>query len=101
MPFSPPPPGALDAPAARRNAPHLLPVLLAELGPGGTVLEVGAGTGQHATLFAGALHPRLWLPTETDNIRLESVRAWRGSLPPQAPRPLSPRRLDVAAVPGE
>lgn len=67
------PAGALDAPAARRNAAPLLAVLRASLPAAGTVLEVGSGTGQHAAAFAMALAPRLWLPTELDDDRRSSV----------------------------
>ncbi|MDF1792610.1 MAG: DUF938 domain-containing protein [Thalassobaculaceae bacterium] len=91
-----PPPGALDAPAARRNAGPLLAVLLAELPADGTILEIGAGTGQHAAAFAQALLPRRWLPTEMDAERRDSIRAWMTLLAPDGARPLPPRALDAA-----
>ncbi|MCR9072173.1 MAG: class I SAM-dependent methyltransferase [Alphaproteobacteria bacterium] len=91
------PPGALDAPAARRNAIALLRVLETELPATGTVVEIGAGTGQHAAAFAPAMHPRHWLPTETDPERLDSIAAWAALLPAESPRPLPGRRLDAAA----
>ena len=95
-----PPPGAMDAPAARRNARALLAVLHDELPATGTVLEIGAGTGHHAAAFAGDLHPRRWLPTETTEARLHSIAAWTSSLPPDGPRPMEPRHLD-ASLPAE
>lgn len=91
-----PPPGAMDAPAARRNARPLLTVLEQELPATGTVLEIGSGTGHHATAFARELHPRRWLPTETTQARLDSIAAWRSLLPADGPRPLVPRPLDAA-----
>lgn len=97
---APTPVGASDAPAARRNAAPLLQVLLVELPARGTILEIGSGTGQHAAAFAAALHPRLWLPTESERSRLGSIRAWTGALPDRAPRPGPPRVLD-AATPAE
>ncbi len=94
-----PPAGGMDAPAARRNAAPLRTVLSAEIaGVGGPILEVGSGTGQHAVAFAAALAPRVWLPTETDTARMDSIRAWRALSPdgPASARPLPPRRLDAA-----
>lgn len=98
----PPPPGAMDAPAARRNAAPLLRVLLAELPPDGTVLEIGSGTGQHALVFANALKPRLWQPTEMDPLRRDSIRAWASpavALPADAlpAVALPPRALDASS----
>ncbi len=94
------PDDALDAPAARRNAGPLLAVLLRELPADGTVLEVGAGTGQHAAAFGPALSPRRWLPTDAFPERLASITAWSRSLPDTAPRPLPPRVLDASEPPG-
>ena len=90
-----PPPGALEAPAARRNADPLLRVLTREVPGAGTVLEVGSGSGLHAAAFAHTLHPGRWQPTETDTPRIESIRAWRDALPPDVPRPMEPRTLDA------
>lgn len=94
---APAPPGALDAPAARRNAEALLQVLLTELPASGTIVEIGSGTGQHAAAFAPALHPRCWQPTETDRERLDSIASWAAMLPADGPRPDPARRLDAAA----
>ncbi|WP_245565635.1 DUF938 domain-containing protein [Thalassobaculum salexigens] len=91
------PDGAMDAPAARRNARPLLAILQAELPPTGTVLEIGSGTGHHAAAFIQALHPRRWLPTETTRERRDSIAAWTAVLPPPAPRPMAPRALDASA----
>lgn len=90
-----PPPGAMDAPAARRNARPLLAVLQQELPANGTVLEIGSGTGHHAAAFARDLFPRRWLPTETTQARLDSIAAWASFLPSDGPRPLPPRHLDA------
>ncbi len=46
---------ALFAPATARNGGAILEVLQAVLPPGGTVLEVASGTGEHAVRFAAAL----------------------------------------------
>lgn len=91
------PPGAGDAPAARRNAGPLLAVLREVLPPDGTVLEIGAGTGQHAVAFAAALAPRRWLPTDPRPTLLASLPLWAALLPQGTPQPLPPRLLDAAA----
>ncbi len=94
------PTGAMDAPAARRNARPLLEVLRQELPATGTVLEVGSGTGHHAAAFARELHPLRWLPTENSQERRDSIAAWSAFLPADGPRPLAPLALD-ASLPAE
>ncbi|GHD63110.1 hypothetical protein GCM10017083_52780 [Thalassobaculum fulvum] len=93
----PAPPAAGDAPAARRNAGPLLAVLRRVLPQSGTVLEIGSGSGQHATAFAAALAPLRWLPTDPRPALAGSLQAWAALLPPAAARPLPPRLLDAAA----
>lgn len=93
----PAPPGAGDAPAARRNAGPLLAVLRRVLPDAGTVLEVGSGTGQHAVALAAALAPRRWLPSDPRPTLAGSLAAWASLLPETAARPLPPRILDAAA----
>ena len=94
----PAPPDAEEAPSARRNAGPLLAVLRGILPSAGTVLEGGAGTGQHAAAFAAALAPLRWLPTDPQASRIASVPLWANALRPQAARPLPARVLDAAAV---
>lgn len=94
----PAPAGALDAPAARRNAAPLLSVLRAVLPTEGTVLEVGSGTGQHASAFAMALAPLRWLPTEVDEERRRSTALW-AELVAENTRSLAARALDATAPP--
>lgn len=45
--------------------------------PPATVLEVGAGTGQHAVYFAGRMPSIMWIPSETDEAMIDSIAAWR------------------------
>lgn len=52
------------APAAERNAAPILEALRGRLPAGGRVLEIGAGTGQHAVAFTAALPGLRWLPTD-------------------------------------
>ena len=64
------------APAAERNRNPILEVLREVLPETGLVLEIGSGTGQHVAHFAQALTGLEWQPTEYDETRLESIRAW-------------------------
>ena len=48
------PQGALASPAAARNAEAIRAVLAAHLPATGRVLEIAAGSGQHAVAFATA-----------------------------------------------
>jgi SAM-dependent methyltransferase len=84
-----------DAPATRRNAAAILEVLREILPETGTILEIGSGTGQHASAFAPALAPRLWLPSDPDPGQRASIAAWIADMDP--PRPLPPRAIDAAA----
>lgn len=86
--------GRLYSPSCARNAPYILEVLKRVLPPDGTVLEVAAGTGEHAVAFAPELGPRHWLPTDPEDDRLASIRAWREAKP--APNLLAPVRLDAS-----
>lgn len=84
-----------DAPATRRNAAAILEVLRETLPETGTILEIGSGTGQHASAFAPALAPRFWLPSDPDPGQRASIAAWIADMDP--PRPLPPRAIDAAA----
>jgi SAM-dependent methyltransferase len=66
----------LTAAAAERNKEAILEVLQRVLPPGGLVLEIGSGTGQHVAHFARALPELEWLPSDPDPDHLESIRAW-------------------------
>lgn len=67
----------LDAPATHRNREPILAVLQQFLPTAGEVVEVAAGTGQHAAFFASRL-PRLrWQPTDPDARSRASIDAWR------------------------
>lgn len=50
--------------AAERNREPILKVLRAWLPKSGRLLEIGSGTGQHATFFASALPLWQWQPSE-------------------------------------
>jgi Protein of unknown function (DUF938) len=55
----------------------LLAVLAKELRAPATVLEVGAGTGQHAAYFAANMPSIMWIPSEVDSNLVDSIAAWR------------------------
>jgi len=87
------PDGARSSPAAARNAPVILEVLKAALPARGEVLEIAAGTGQHAAAFAAALPGLTWRPTDVSEEALASISAWRANGPKNL---AAPERLDVA-----
>ncbi|MFW5634643.1 MAG: DUF938 domain-containing protein, partial [Erythrobacter sp.] len=52
------------APATLRNREPIAAVLAGELPETGRVLEVAAGTGEHAVFFAGRFPALEWLPSD-------------------------------------
>jgi SAM-dependent methyltransferase len=83
------------APATERNRVPILEVLQRVLPSTGTVLEVAAGTGQHAVFFAPRLTPRKWLPTDPNPILRDSIKAWCQHYPSDNLYP--PLDLDVCS----
>lgn len=74
------------APAAERNAPHILAVIAPALAGARRLLEIGSGTGQHAVRFAEALPHLIWQTSDRAE-QLPAIRAWlkeasRPNLPP-------------------
>jgi len=63
------------APACERNSEPILAVLREVLADYRAVIEIGAGTGQHAVHFARAMPWLTWLPTDQPGA-LGSIRAW-------------------------
>ncbi len=85
------------SPAVARNREPILHVLEATLPTTGRVLEVGAGSGEHAVFFAERFPGLIWQPTDADMGAIQSIQAWRkaeGSDNLLAPRPLDTRELD-------
>lgn len=83
------------APATARNRDAILNVLSRILPKSGRVLELSAGTGEHAVFFAGALPHLIWQPSDIDIRALRSIAAYReaaslGNLQP-------PLTIDAAA----
>lgn len=65
------------APATERNREPIREVLARFVPKGARVLEIAAGTGQHAAYLAPRLEVRAWLPTDGDPTALASIDAWR------------------------
>ncbi len=65
-----------DYPATSRNREPILEVLRRFLPTDGRVVEVAAGTGQHAVYFAEQLPGLTWQPTDLDPELRASVDAW-------------------------
>ncbi|WP_395945859.1 DUF938 domain-containing protein [Brevundimonas sp.] len=80
-PITATPEGALSSPAARRNADPILTVLRAHLPARGRVLELAAGSGEHAVAFATALPDLKWTPSDPSIEARTSIEAWRRTGP--------------------
>jgi SAM-dependent methyltransferase len=89
------PGAALSSPAVARNRDPILAVLRRYLPGRGTVLEIAAGTGEHAAYFAPRLPHLTWQPTDIDPDALASIEAHRAAA--NAPNLQSPIVLDVTA----
>ena len=63
------------APATSRNRDAILAVMVEHLPAEGLVLEVAAGTGEHAAFLSPRLGNRDWQPTDADPTRLASIDA--------------------------
>lgn len=87
------PDGALSSPAAQRNAGAILEVLRAHLPARGRVLEIAAGSGEHALAFASALPGLEWIPSDPSLEARASISAWGRDGPSNLRPPLA---LDAA-----
>ncbi|WP_296718186.1 DUF938 domain-containing protein [Erythrobacter sp.] len=65
------------APATLRNREPIAAVLERELPASGTVLEIAAGTGEHAVFFATRFPALQWQPTDPSPEALASIAAYR------------------------
>ncbi len=65
------------APATLRNREPIAAVLAQELPARGTVLEIAAGTGEHAVFFAEHFAALRWQPTDPSPEALASIAAYR------------------------
>ena len=101
-PLAAAPRGALASPAVARNTGPILDVLRAHLPGRGRVLEIAAGSGEHAVAFAGALPGLEWTPSDPSAEARASIAAWAeaAGLPNLRP-PLALDVLDGATWPDE
>ncbi len=81
------------APATDRNREPILAVLSRVFGEPGEVVEIAAGTGQHAAFFAKALPRLVWRPTDRTDEDFASIEAWAAEA--SAPNLSPPLVLDV------
>jgi hypothetical protein len=81
------------APATERNREPILAVLRDVLPTAGVVLEIAAGSGEHAVFFAAALPGLAWQPTDRDGENLSSIADHRADAALANLR--APLRLDV------
>lgn len=87
----------LHAPATARNREPIRGVLATALADGADVLEIGAGTGEHAVHFAAAFPGVTWRPTDVEPESLASIDAWAAEAGTRNVRPAA--RLDVTEHP--
>lgn len=83
--------------ACERNRDPILEVLTRVLPDSGVVLEIGAGTGQHAAYFAQHFPALAWQPSDPDPDMRASIAAWAKHA--GAPNLRPPLELDVMAEP--
>lgn len=98
--IEPTPAGGLSSPAVARNAGPILEVLQAHLPARGEVLEIAAGSGEHAVAFAAALPGLDWTPSDPSPAARASIAAWAGTAKlPNLRQPLALDVLDPATWP--
>jgi len=90
----PQPDGRLDGPAFHRNHEPIWSAVIPYLGTqSGDVLELGSGTGQHATEFARRTPALSWWPSDINPAHLASIAAWRAHA--GLPNLRAPQRIDL------
>jgi cyclopropane fatty-acyl-phospholipid synthase-like methyltransferase len=85
----------LHSEACERNRDPILKVLQQWLQSAGTVLEIGAGTGQHAAYFAQHLPHLTWIPTDREE-NLAGIAEWVADAGAKNLR--QPLKLDVTSA---
>ncbi|MBB3140712.1 DUF938 domain-containing protein [Halomonas organivorans] len=83
----------LQSPAAARNREPILEVLEAALPGPARVLELAAGSGEHACHFAAARADWQWQPSDPAPMARASIDAWR--LSTELPNLAAPLALDA------
>ena len=99
-PITATPRGALASPAVARNRGPILEVLKAHMPGRGRVLEIAAGSGEHAVAFADALPGVDWTPSDPSAEARASIAAWAAATAlPNLRAPLALDVLDPATWP--
>jgi cyclopropane fatty-acyl-phospholipid synthase-like methyltransferase len=83
------------APATQRNREPILAVLQRHVKENARVLEIAAGSGEHALFFAPRLRVADWQPTDLDPEARESIDAWRAAAGAEAEHIRPAVALDV------
>nr|WP_208408246.1 DUF938 domain-containing protein [Variibacter gotjawalensis] len=86
----------MHSPATVRNREPILAVLKRHLPETGTVLELAAGSGEHAAFFAAAFPQLAWQPSDPDAAALASIEAHRQAT--SVPNLRTPLQIDVTAA---
>ena len=86
-----------SSPAAERNKYAILAALQTLLPSSGRLLEIAAGTGQHAVHCAAGLPGWQWQPSDPDPRSLLAIAAWSAAHPSQGLLPAL--QLDVLTEP--
>lgn len=81
--------------ATARNREPILAVLQRVLPREGRVLELAAGSGEHAVFFAAAMPGLIWQPSDPDAEARASIAAWTAT--EGATNVLAPLDIDVRA----
>jgi SAM-dependent methyltransferase len=84
------------APATQRNRAPIAEVLRGVLPKSGLVLEIAAGSGEHAVFFGESFPALSFQPTDPDPRALASIAAWIAATGVTNVR--APLRLDAAAA---
>jgi len=87
----------LNSASCARNCDPILAVLRRVLPPSGLVLEIGAGTGQHAAYFASSFPALTWQPSDPDADMRASIAAWAKQA--GSPNLMPPLDFDVTREP--
>jgi hypothetical protein len=88
-----PPLAARASPSAARNRDPVFQVLKPHLPAEGLILEIAAGSGEHAVHFAAAAPQLSWRPSDLGRDALASIAAWRAHA--ALPNLLAPLQLDA------
>ena len=68
--------GRLNAPSVKTNSAPIVDLVIANAPYSGKALEIASGTGQHIVTLATAVPNLDWQPTDVDETRLKSIKAW-------------------------